>query len=94
MVQIFGRIRVSRYNVDRKQVSCPLIVILLTAQVQCRAVPRRSEAKAGVKTISKPEIKVQDFNCGQMRVSGCNGHYKFVLGAGAPACRQAGKQKV
>jgi hypothetical protein len=26
---------------------------------------------------------VQDFNCVQMRMSGCNGHYEFVLGAGA-----------
>jgi hypothetical protein len=24
---------------------------------------------------------VQDFDCVQMRVSGCNGHYEFVLGA-------------
>ena len=30
-------------------------------------------------------VKVQDFNCGQVRVSGCNRHYKFVLGAGAKA---------
>jgi hypothetical protein len=28
---------------------------------------------------------VQDLNCEQMRVSGSNGHYKFVLGAGAKA---------
>jgi hypothetical protein len=38
-------------------------------------------------------VKVQDLNCGQMRalpteaerrwVSGCNGNYEFVLGAGA-----------
>jgi hypothetical protein len=28
---------------------------------------------------------VQDFNCEQMRVSGCNGRYEFVLGAGAKA---------
>ena len=42
---------------------------------------------------SQKFIKVQDLNCGQMRVSGCNGHYEFVLGAGAPACQQAGKQK-
>jgi hypothetical protein len=26
---------------------------------------------------------VQDFNCVQMRVSGCKNHYKFVLGGGA-----------
>ena len=36
MVQIFGPIRVSRYNADRKQVSCHLIVILLTALAQSR----------------------------------------------------------
>ena len=34
---------------------------------------------------SQKFIKVQDLNCVQMRVSGCNGHYKFVLGAGAKA---------
>jgi len=44
---------------------------------------------------SQKFITVQDFNCGQMRalpnvaerswVSGCNGHYKFVLGVGAKA---------
>jgi hypothetical protein len=28
---------------------------------------------------------VQDFNCVQMRVSRCNGHYQFVLGAGVEA---------
>jgi hypothetical protein len=26
---------------------------------------------------------VQGFNCGQMSVSGCNGYYEFVFGAGA-----------
>ena len=30
-------------------------------------------------------VKVQDFNCRQMRVSGFNNHYKFVLGPGAKA---------
>ena len=34
---------------------------------------------------SQKFVKVQDFNCGQMRVSGCNGHYEFVLGAGTKA---------
>jgi len=34
---------------------------------------------------SQKFITVQDFNCGQMRVSGCNNHYKFVLGAGTKA---------
>jgi hypothetical protein len=34
---------------------------------------------------SQKFVKVQDFNCVQMRVSWCNGHYKFVFGAGAKA---------
>ena len=37
------------------------------------------------KAKSKPENcqGIEEFNCGQMRVSGCKNHYKFVLGAGA-----------
>jgi hypothetical protein len=34
---------------------------------------------------SQKFIKLQDFNCVQMRVSGCNGHYESVLGAGVKA---------
>ena len=34
---------------------------------------------------SQKFVKVQDFNCGQMSVSGCKSHYKFVLGAGVKA---------
>jgi len=34
---------------------------------------------------SHKSVTVQDFNCGQMRESGFNGHYEFVLGAGAKA---------
>ena len=34
---------------------------------------------------SQKIVKVQDFNCVQMSVSGCNNHYKFVLSAGAKA---------
>ncbi len=34
---------------------------------------------------SQKSVTVQDFNCEQMRVSGCNGHYEFVLVAGAKA---------
>ena len=30
-------------------------------------------------------VTVQDFNCGQMSVSGCMNHYKFVLRVGAKA---------
>jgi len=34
---------------------------------------------------SQKTVTVQDFNCVLMRVSGCSGHYEFVLGAGAKA---------
>jgi len=34
---------------------------------------------------SQKFITVQDFNCVQMRVSGCKNHYKFVLRAGVKA---------
>jgi len=34
---------------------------------------------------SQELVKVEDLNCVQMRVSGCNNHYKFVLSAGAKA---------
>jgi len=34
---------------------------------------------------SQKLVKVQDFNCGQMSVSGCNNCYKFVLRAGVKA---------
>jgi len=34
---------------------------------------------------SQKFVKMQDFNCGQMSVSGSNGHYEFVLGAGVKA---------
>jgi len=34
---------------------------------------------------SQKVVTMQDLNCGQMRVSGCRNHYKFVLGAGAKA---------
>ena len=34
---------------------------------------------------SQKFVKVQEFNCVQMRVSGCYNHYKFVLSAGAKA---------
>ncbi len=44
--------------------------------------------------LSKKVIKVYKALLGVVRESGCNNHYKSVLGAGAPACRQAGKQKV
>jgi hypothetical protein len=34
---------------------------------------------------SQKFIKVQDLNCGQMSVSGCNGHYEIILSAGVKA---------
>ena len=34
---------------------------------------------------SQKSVTVQDLNCVQMSVSGCNNHYKFVLVAGAKA---------
>jgi hypothetical protein len=34
---------------------------------------------------SQKSVTVQDFYCVLMRVSGCNGHYKFVLSAGTKA---------
>src|SRR4030043_355870 len=34
---------------------------------------------------SQKFITVQDFNCGQMSVSGCKNYYKFILRAGAKA---------
>jgi len=34
---------------------------------------------------SQKSVTVQDLNCGQMCVSGCKNHYKFVLGAGVEA---------
>jgi hypothetical protein len=34
---------------------------------------------------SQEAVMMQDFICGQMRVSGCNGHYDTVFGPGAKA---------
>ena len=34
---------------------------------------------------SQKSVTVQHPNCLQMSVSGCNGHYEFVLGAGVKA---------
>ena len=46
------------------------------ALAQCRGT-----SYLGTRNLSK----MQGFNCVQMSVSGCNNHYKFVLGAGAEA---------
>jgi len=34
---------------------------------------------------SQKTVMLQDFNCVQMRVSGCKNHYKAVLGVGLKA---------
>jgi len=34
---------------------------------------------------SQKSVTVQEFNCGQVRVSGCMNSYKFVLRAGVKA---------
>ena len=41
----------------------------------------------GIQIVSKQEIcqGILEFNCEQMRVSGCRNHYKFVFGAGVKA---------
>ena len=66
----------SRYKVDRSREFIP------GYKVGCghwRSV--------GVQFVSEQEIcqGILDFNCVQMRVSGCRNHYKFVLGAGVKA---------
>ena len=44
-------------------------------------------SSVGVQFVSEQEIcqGILDFNCVQMRVSGCRNHYKFVFGAGVKA---------
>ena len=52
----------------------------VTKQVECTC------AVSGYKlSRSQKFVTVQDFNCMQMRVSGYNNHYKFVLRAGVKA---------
>jgi len=67
---------VSRYKFDREQVSGQGTQSFIAGT---GAVSRYKLSR------SKKFVKVQDFDCGQMRVSGCNGRYKFVLSTGANA---------
>jgi len=69
---------VSRYKFDREQVISQGIQNFIAGT---GAVSRYKLSR------SQKAVKVQEFNCEQMRVSGCNGYYEFVLRAGA-------KQKV
>jgi hypothetical protein len=75
MVQVLSSITRVAVQVRSEPRVYPRLQIWWWTLAQCRAVPRRSQKI----------ITVQDFNCEQMRVSGCNGHYEIVLGAGAKA---------
>jgi len=67
---------VSRYKFNREQVRSQGTQSFIAGT---GAVSRHKLSR------SRKIVKVQAVNCGQMRVSGCNGHYKSVLGAGANA---------
>ena len=66
----------SRYKVDRSHEFIPGYKVW-----------GRHRRSVGVQFVSEPEIcqGLSLFNCVQMRVSGCQNHYKFVLGAGVKA---------
>ena len=66
----------SSYKIDR---SCDFILGYKVGCGHWRSVR--------VQFISEPEIcqGILNFNCVQMRESGCRNHYKFVLGAGVKA---------
>ena len=66
----------SRYKVDREQVISQDIQSFIAGT---GAVSRYKLSR------SQKFVKMQNFNCEQMRVSGCNNHYKYVLSAGAKA---------
>ena len=66
----------SRYKFDREQVSGQGTQSFIAGT---GAVSRYKLSR------SRKIVKVQDFDCGQMRESGFNGDYEFVLGAGAKA---------
>jgi len=67
---------VSRYKVDREQIS---------SQGTQSFIAGRGAVSGYKLSRSRKIVKVQDFDCGQMRVSGCSCHYEFVLGAGSNA---------
>jgi len=77
-VQIFVSITRVAVQVVSKPVNYHGTELLLGALAQCR----------GTSCLEARNLsRYRKFNCEQMRVSGCNNHYKIVLGAGA-------KQKV
>src|SRR4030042_6996092 len=74
--KLYLALRVSRYKVDREQVISQDIQSFIAGT---SAVSRYKLSR------NQKIVMIQDFDCGQMRVSGCNGYYKFVLSAGAKA---------
>jgi len=67
---------VSRYKFDREQVTSQSIQSFIAG---IGVVSRYNLSR------SQKLVKVQDFNCGQVRVSGCNKHYRFMLRVGVKA---------
>jgi hypothetical protein len=76
MVKIFLSITRVAIQVLSEPRIYPRLQSWLQALAQCRVTKL-----IGANKLSR----YNEFNCGQMRVSGCNGHYEFVLGAGAKA---------
>ena len=74
--RILLALRVSRYKFDRSR------ELIIGYKVSCG-----HWCSVGMHFVSEQEIcqGLLDYNCEQMRVSGCRNHYKFVLGAGAKA---------
>jgi len=77
-------------------VMAQILLSITSVAVQVRSEPRiyprlqslwRAQVKRSRYKLSRSQkfVKEQNFNCGQMRGSRCNGHYEFVLGAGAKA---------
>jgi hypothetical protein len=83
--KFYRALRVSRYKYDRSREFIPVYKVgggHWRSLVPANVVSRESRYNL---SRSQKFIKVQEFNCGQMSVSGCNDHYEFVLGAEAKA---------
>jgi hypothetical protein len=84
--KFYRALRVSRYKLDRSREFIPGYKFGGGHWRSVAPCPAEAKRKRGYKlSRSQKIITVQDFNCEQMRVSGCNGHYEIVLGAGAKA---------
>jgi hypothetical protein len=71
---------------------CELYACRGTMRIGAANLSPVTKSEAGTGSVSRYKlsrsqkfIMVQDFNCVQMRVSGCSGHYEFILGAGVKA---------